>query len=150
MFRKHPAHYVQFSLGNTLSIMFCLESTLPTILCLGSTLLTIFCNVFEALCSLCSFMFRKHPGYYAMLCFGSTLLNMFSSPCSLCSPMFRKHPAHYVLLCLGSTLLKGGNAAQLMSLLSGESDMTSLLTLLPQLIESGNYKVILESLATTR
>ena len=78
-----------------------------------------------------------------MLCLGSTLVIMLcyvlEAPCSLYSP-----------LCLGSTLLKGGNAAQLMSLLSGESDMTSLLTLLPQLIESGNYKVILESLATTR
>jgi hypothetical protein len=41
----------------------------------------------------------------------------------------------------GSTLLKGGNAAQLVSLLSGESDMSSMLTLLPQLMESGNYKV---------
>ncbi len=31
-----------------------------------------------------------------------------------------------------------------MSVLSGESDMASLLSLLPQLIESGNYKVSIE------
>jgi len=46
-------------------------------------------------------------------------------------------------LTLGSTLLQGGNGAQLMSLLSGEADMSSMLTLLPQLIEMGNYKDLL-------
>jgi len=50
-------------------------------------------------------------------------------------------------LTLGSTLLKGGNGAQLMSLLSGEADMSSMLTLLPQLIEQGNYKDLLVKMA---
>jgi len=49
-------------------------------------------------------------------------------------------------LTLGSTLLKGGNAGQILSLLSGETDMSSMLTLLPGLIESGNYKDILSKL----
>jgi len=49
-------------------------------------------------------------------------------------------------LTLGSTLLKGGNAGQILSLLSGETDMSSMLSLLPQLIESGNYQDILTKL----
>jgi len=49
-------------------------------------------------------------------------------------------------LTLGSTLLKGGNAGQIMSLLSGEADFNSMLSLLPQLIESGNYKDILSKM----
>lgn len=46
-------------------------------------------------------------------------------------------------LTLGSTLLKGGNAGQIMSLLSGDTDMSSMLSLLPQLIEGGNYQALL-------
>lgn len=50
-------------------------------------------------------------------------------------------------LTLGSTLLKGGNAGQILSLLSGGgNDMSSMLTLLPQLIESGNYQDILSKM----
>jgi len=52
-------------------------------------------------------------------------------------------------LTLGSTLLKGGNGAQLMSILSGEADMSSILSLLPQLIEQGNYKDLLTKMART-
>jgi len=50
-------------------------------------------------------------------------------------------------LSLGSTLLKGGNAGQMMDLLSGKADMASMLALLPSLIENGNYKDILTKMA---
>jgi len=46
-------------------------------------------------------------------------------------------------LTLGSTLLKGGNGAELMSLLTGDADMSSIIKLLPQLIEGGEYKSLL-------
>lgn len=46
-------------------------------------------------------------------------------------------------LTLGSTLLKGGNAGQLLNMLSGEADMATMLNLLPSLMESGNYKDLL-------
>merc|ERR1719322_2112405 len=46
-------------------------------------------------------------------------------------------------LSLGSTLLKGGNGAELMSLLTGDADMSSIIKLLPQLIEGGEYKSLL-------
>lgn len=46
-------------------------------------------------------------------------------------------------LTLGSTLLKGGNGAQMMKMMSGEADMSSMLTLLPQLMEQGNVKDLL-------
>jgi len=46
-------------------------------------------------------------------------------------------------LTLGSSLLKGGNAGQMMDLLSGKADISSLFSLLPSLIENGNYKDIL-------
>jgi len=46
-------------------------------------------------------------------------------------------------LTLGSTLLKGGNAGQLLNMLSGEADMASMINLLPSLIASGNYKDLL-------
>jgi len=46
-------------------------------------------------------------------------------------------------LTLGSSLLKGGNAGQMMELLSGKADIASMLSLLPSLIENGNYKDIL-------
>ena len=38
---------------------------------------------------------------------------------------------------LGSTLLKGGNGAEMLSLLSGHVDMASMLKMLPQLLEGG-------------
>merc|ERR1712117_332904 len=41
-------------------------------------------------------------------------------------------------LTLGSTLLKGGNGAEMMKMMSGEADMSSMLTLLPQLMQQGN------------
>ena len=46
-------------------------------------------------------------------------------------------------LTLGSTLLKGGNGAEILSLLSGEADLSSFLKLLPQLVEQGDYKALL-------
>jgi len=49
-------------------------------------------------------------------------------------------------LTLGSTLLKGGNGAQIMSLLSGETDVSSMIQLLPKLIEGGEYKSILSKM----
>ncbi|XP_023334226.1 uncharacterized protein LOC111705791 isoform X2 [Eurytemora carolleeae] len=49
-------------------------------------------------------------------------------------------------LSLGSTLLKGGNAGTILSLLSGETDMSSMMSLLPQLIENGNYKDLLSKM----
>jgi len=50
-------------------------------------------------------------------------------------------------LTLGSSLLKGGNAAQMMDLLSGKADFSSLLNMLPSLMENGNYKDILSKVA---
>jgi len=52
-------------------------------------------------------------------------------------------------LTLGSSLLKGGNAGQMMDLLSGKADFSSLMTLLPSLMQNGNYKDILSKLAGT-
>lgn len=53
-------------------------------------------------------------------------------------------------LTLGSTLLKGGNAGQLLNMLSGgEADMSTMINLLPGLIQSGNYKDILMKMVTT-
>merc|ERR1711936_1148349 len=46
-------------------------------------------------------------------------------------------------LTLGSTLLKGGNGGEILSLLSGEADLSSVLKLLPQLVEQGDYKPLL-------
>ena len=46
-------------------------------------------------------------------------------------------------LTLGSTLLKGGNGAEILSLLSGEADFSSFLKLLPRLVEQGDYKALL-------
>merc|ERR1712106_830165 len=46
-------------------------------------------------------------------------------------------------LTLGSTLLKGGNGAEMMKMMSGEADMSSMLTLLPQLMQQGNVKDLL-------
>jgi len=46
-------------------------------------------------------------------------------------------------LTLGSSLLKGGNAGQMMDLLSGKADIASMFSLLPSLIENGNYKDLL-------
>jgi len=50
-------------------------------------------------------------------------------------------------LSLGASLMKGGNADQIMKLMSGEADFTSMLTLLPQLMESGNLKDIFMKMA---
>jgi len=41
----------------------------------------------------------------------------------------------------------GGNAAQMMKMLSGEADMASMLSMLPQLMEGGNIKELLMKLA---
>jgi len=46
-------------------------------------------------------------------------------------------------LTLGSTLLKGGNGGEILSLLSGEADFSSVLKLLPKLVEQGDYKPLL-------
>ena len=43
---------------------------------------------------------------------------------------------------LGSTLLKGGNGAEMLSLLSGDVDMASMLKMLPQLLEGDEYKTL--------
>jgi len=50
---------------------------------------------------------------------------------------------------LGATLLKGGNGADLMSLLSGDADISSVLKLLPQLIEQGEYKSLLGKMVSS-
>merc|ERR1719481_935104 len=50
-------------------------------------------------------------------------------------------------LTLGSTLLQGGNAGQMLDLLSGKADMSSMLNLLPTLLQNGNYKDLLSKMA---
>eukprot|EP00090_Calanus_glacialis_P023437 TRINITY_DN361_c0_g1_i1.p1 TRINITY_DN361_c0_g1~~TRINITY_DN361_c0_g1_i1.p1 ORF type:complete len:585 (-),score=128.04 TRINITY_DN361_c0_g1_i1:212-1966(-) len=52
-------------------------------------------------------------------------------------------------LTLGSTLLKGGNGAEMMKMMSGEADMSSMLTLLPQLMQQGNVKDLLMKMVGT-
>jgi hypothetical protein len=53
-------------------------------------------------------------------------------------------------LTLGSTLLKGGNAGQLLNMFSGgQPDMSTMMNLLPGLIQSGNYKDILMKMASS-
>jgi len=52
-------------------------------------------------------------------------------------------------LTLGSTLLKGGNGGEILSLLSGEADFSSILKLLPKLVEQGNYKALLGRVITS-
>jgi len=48
---------------------------------------------------------------------------------------------------LGAQMMKGGNAGQMMKVLSGEADMASMLTMLPQLLEGGNMKELLFKMA---
>ena len=43
---------------------------------------------------------------------------------------------------LGSSLLKGGNGADMLSLLSGDVDIASMLKMLPQLLEGDEYKTL--------
>ena len=43
----------------------------------------------------------------------------------------------------------GGNGADLMSLLSGDADISSVLKLLPQLIEQGEYKSLLGKMVSS-
>lgn len=49
-------------------------------------------------------------------------------------------------LSLGSTLLAGGNAGQLLNMLSGETDMSSMITLLPTLLESPGSQDLLKKM----
>jgi len=44
---------------------------------------------------------------------------------------------------LGASLMKGGNAGQMMKIMSGEADFSSMLSMLPQLMEGGNVKDLL-------
>jgi hypothetical protein len=46
-------------------------------------------------------------------------------------------------LSLGASLMKGGNAGQMMKMMSGEADMASILSMLPQLMQNGNIKDLL-------
>lgn len=46
-------------------------------------------------------------------------------------------------LSLGASMMKGGNAGQMMKMLSGEADMASMLSMLPQLMEGGDIKELL-------
>jgi len=46
-------------------------------------------------------------------------------------------------LTLGSTLLKGGNGAEMMKMMNGEADISSMLKLLPQLMQQGDVKDLL-------
>ena len=48
---------------------------------------------------------------------------------------------------LGANLMKGGNAAQMMKMMSGEMDMAGMLEMLPQLMEGGNVKELLFKMA---
>jgi hypothetical protein len=50
-------------------------------------------------------------------------------------------------LSLGANMLKGGNAGQMLKLLSGEADMASVLAMLPQLLENGGMKDVLMKMA---
>jgi len=52
-------------------------------------------------------------------------------------------------LSLGAQMMKGGNAAQMMKMLSGEADMASMLSMLPQLMEGGDIKNLLFKLASS-
>ena len=48
---------------------------------------------------------------------------------------------------LGANLMKGGNAAQMMKMMSGEMDMAGMIEMLPQLMEGGNVKDLLLKMA---
>ena len=48
---------------------------------------------------------------------------------------------------LGANLMKGGNAAQMMKMMSGEMDMAGMIEMLPQLMEGGNVKELLFKMA---
>eukprot|EP00088_Acartia_fossae_P038116 TRINITY_DN3941_c0_g1_i3.p1 TRINITY_DN3941_c0_g1~~TRINITY_DN3941_c0_g1_i3.p1 ORF type:complete len:581 (+),score=127.84 TRINITY_DN3941_c0_g1_i3:81-1823(+) len=49
-------------------------------------------------------------------------------------------------LSLGSTLLAGGNGAQLLNMLTGETDMSSMLSLLPTLLQNSNSQDLLKKM----